>query len=103
MSDGGVYRTAPATPGILIKLGWRFKAVWTMSKLKVINRPSVAGAILQTPLSLIAKLKISPDFPVQTKEIWKALYSGGCLLLLLFVREDYQDKNKHVSDQTAFL
>ena len=78
----------PATPGLLIKLGRGFKAAWTMSKLKMINRPSVAKAILQSPLSLIAKLQISPHLPVQTKEIWKALYLGGCLLLLLFVRKD---------------
>ena len=58
----------PATPGLLIKLGRGFKAAWTMSKHKMINRPSVAKAILQSPLSLIAKLQISPHLPVQQKK-----------------------------------
>ena len=50
----------------------------------------------------IAKLQSFQLPPVQPmiKQIWKALYLSGCLLL--FVRRDSHNKNKHVSDQTNF-
>ena len=42
VNHGGVCRTAPATPGLLI--------IFT---LRIFNRPGVAGAVLQTPPSFI--------------------------------------------------
>ena len=34
----------------------------------IVNRPGVAGAVLQTPSSLIANLQISPDFQAHQKK-----------------------------------
>ena len=49
MNYEAVYRTAPATPGLLISLQRVVIAntnnLWT----KLINRPGVAGAVLQIP------------------------------------------------------
>ena len=50
----GVCRTAPATPGLLIRVT-SFLKVYRFSKVSggclfpLFNRPGVAGAVLQTP------------------------------------------------------
>ena len=49
INNKGVYITAPATPGVLSISGCEIPAYYA----RLINRSGIAGAVLQTPLSLI--------------------------------------------------
>ena len=51
MNYKGVYRTAPATPGLLVMAGVIASCFSNCRNLS--NRPGVARAVLQTPLLFI--------------------------------------------------
>ena len=57
MSNVGDCRTAPATPGLLN----------IITILHIVNKPGVAAAVLQTPLSLIES--VSDPFPPNLQNI----------------------------------
>ena len=61
MNDGGVCRTAPATPGLLKiivnnTINSQHYHYITEEEKYIFNRPGVAGAVLQTPPSFIHSL-----------------------------------------------
>ena len=47
MNDEAVHRTAPVTPGLLKLYGKRYQYVKVLSEV-YINKPGLAGAVLQT-------------------------------------------------------